>query len=165
MRFDFVVEPLGKKHQRQTFDCGEESLNQFLKNYARQNNEKHLGKTFVAVYRGETEVYGYYMLSSGSIFFETVPENLPRYPLPTVYLGRLAVDTKMRRNGLGEFLLTDALRRIVLVSEDISIYAIELFALNSAAKSFYQKYGFLELKDNDHHLYLPMTTLRKLGLV
>ena len=60
MNFDFVVEPLGKKHQRQNFDCGEESLNLFLKNYARQNSERGLGKTFVAVLPGKTGVCGYY---------------------------------------------------------------------------------------------------------
>lgn len=165
MRFDFVVELLAKKHTRQKFDCGEESLNLFLKKYARQNNEKGLGKTFVAVRPGKTEVCGYYTLSSGSVSFENVPENLPRYPIPTVHLGRLAVDTKMKGNGIGEFLLIDVLRRTLLVADELGIYAIELHAINSSAKSFYLKYGFVELNDDEQHLHLPIKTLKKLGIV
>lgn len=165
MKFDFVVEPLGKKHQRQNFDCGEESLDIFLKNYAHQNSEKGLGKTFVAVRRGETEVFGYYTLSSGGISFDIVPENLTRYPIPTVHLGRLAVDMRAKGQGLGEFLLLDALRRTLLAAEELGIYAVDVFALNSSAKSFYLRYGFIELKDDDHHLYLSMSTARKLGLI
>lgn len=165
MKFHFVVEPLGKKHQRKNFDCGEESLNLFLTNYARQNSEKGLGKTFAAVRRGESEVCGFYTISSGNVSFEIIPENLPQYPIPTVHLGRLAVDVNSKGLGLGEFLLLDALRRIVLAAENLGIYAIDVFALISGAKNFYLKYGFTELMDELHHLYLPMATLRKLGLV
>lgn len=165
MRSDFVVEPLGKKHQRQNFDCGEESLNLFLKNYARQNSERGLGKTFVAVRPGDTAVCGYYTLSSGSVSFKSIPENLPRYPIPVAHLGRLAVDTNFSGQKLGEFLLLDALRRTVLISEQLGIYAIELVSLNSNVKSFYLRYGFVEFKDDDRHLYLPLATLIKLGLV
>jgi GNAT superfamily N-acetyltransferase len=165
MRSDFVVEPLGRKHKRETFDCGEESLNLFLKNYARQNSERGLGKTFVAVRPGETIICGYYTLSSGSVSFESMPENLPRYPIPVVHLGRLAVDSNLSGKKLGEFLLLDALRRTLLISDQLGIYAVELFALNLTVKTFYSKYGFLEFKDDDKHLYLPLATLKKLGLV
>lgn len=165
MKFDFVIEPLSKKHGRENFDCGEESLNEFLRKYARQNSEKGFGRTFVAVLPKEREVCGYYTLSSGSVSFEIVPEKLPRYPIPTAHLGRLAVDLKMRGQRLGEMLLIDALRRTVLVAEELGIYAIELYALTDAAKNFYRKYGFIELKDDTHHLYLPVETLKKSGLI
>ena len=32
-------EPIGKKHDREAFDCGEEALNEFLRRYARKNHE------------------------------------------------------------------------------------------------------------------------------
>lgn len=163
MNRDFVVEPLGRNHQRQNFDCGEESLNLFLRNFARQNSEKGLGKTFVAVSPGDTQIFGYYTLSSGSVSFETVPEKVPRYPIPTVHLGRLAVANAAKGKGLGEFLLMDALSRSLQVSEELGIYAIDVFALNNTAKNFYSKYGFIELKDNPYHLYLPIATLKKSG--
>lgn len=164
MTLEFVIESLSKKHRRDNFDCGEESLNQFLQKYARQNSEKGFGRTFVAVLPDEFEVLGYYTLSSGSVSFEIIPEKLPRYPIPIVHLGRLAVDLKIRGQRLGELLLIDALQRIVLVAGELGIYAIELYALTDNAKKFYLRYGFIELKDDTKHLYLPIETLKKSGL-
>ena len=164
MKLDFAIELLDKKHKRENFDCGEESLNQFLKKYARQNQEKGFGRTFVAVLPNKSEVLGYYTLSAGSISFEIIPEKVPRYPIPTAHLGRLATDLSMRGQGLGELLLIDALQRVVLVAEKVGIYAVELFALTETAKTFYQRYGFISLIDNDKHLYLSIETLKTSGL-
>jgi predicted GNAT family N-acyltransferase len=165
MKLDFAIELLGKQHDKENFDCGEESLNQFLKKYARQNQDKGFGRTFVAVLPNQKKVLGYYTLSAGSISFEIVPEKLPRYPIPTAHLGRLATDLQMRGQGLGKLLLIDALERTVLVAEKVGIYAIELFALTENAKNFYLKYGFVQLTDDDKHLYLPIETLKKSGLI
>jgi GNAT superfamily N-acetyltransferase len=164
MKLDFAIELLDKKHKRENFDCGEESLNQFLKKYARQNQEKGFGRTFVAVLPNKCEVLGYYTLSAGSISFEVIPDKVPRYPIPTAHLGRLATDVSMRREGLGKLLLIDALQRVVLVAEKVGIYAVELFALSESAKNFYKKYGFVALNDDDKHLYLPVETLKNSGL-
>jgi GNAT superfamily N-acetyltransferase len=165
MKYEFVIEPLSKKHERENFDCGEDNLNQFLRKYARQNSERGFGRTFVAVLPERREVCGYYTLSSGSVSFEIVPEKLPRYPIPTAHLGRLAVDLKMQGQRLGELLLIDALERTVLIAVELGIYAIELYALTDTAKRFYLRYGFIELKDDEKHLYLPVETLKKSGLV
>lgn len=165
MTAQFVIEPLSKRHERENFDCGEATLNEFLKKYARQNSEKGFGRTFVAVLPEQTEVLGFYTLSSGSISFAIVPKNLPRYPVPTVHLGRLAADLRTRGQGLGELLLIDALERTVLVAAELGIYAVELYALNETAKKFYLKYGFVPLKDDEKHLYLPVETLKKSGLI
>src|SRR5437867_4428408 len=109
MSADFLIEPLGKKHVRENFDCGEENLNQFLRLYARQNSASGLGKTFVAVQPGGKEVLGYYTIASGSVSFEILPSKLPRYPVPTAHIGRLAVDLRMQGQGFGKLLLVDSL--------------------------------------------------------
>ena len=36
MNFPYVIEPLNISHDRESFDCGELSLNDFLKRFARQ---------------------------------------------------------------------------------------------------------------------------------
>ncbi len=159
-----LIEPLTKHHNRENFDCGEESLNAFLKKFARQNDERGLGKTYIIVEEGTTEILGYYTLSGGSVSSEKIPENLPRYPVPVVHLGRLAVDKGAKGQGLGEILLFDALRRILKIADELGIYAVEVFALNERAKKFYLKYGFTSLPNDEFHLYLSVKIIRKLSL-
>lgn len=167
MTFEFQVEKLDKKHNRDSFDCGEESLNSFLFRFARQNDKKRISKTYVAVLPNDNRIYGYYTLASGSIKFEILPpENkIPKYPVPVVHLARLAVDKSTKGQGLGEFLLIDAFKQCLIVSRTLGIYAIEVIALSKKAKSFYLKYGFTELMDDKLHLYLSMEAVEKLGLI
>jgi GNAT superfamily N-acetyltransferase len=160
----YLTQPLTKQHDRKEFDCGETSLNDFLRQFARQNNEKGLGRTFVAVLPQSSRVYGYYTLASGMVRYETAPKKLPRYPVPVALLGRLAVDKVAKGQGLGEFLLLDALRRAAGLAEQIGIYAVEVDALNEQARAFYLKYGFLELLDDRQRLFLPIETIQKLEL-
>ncbi len=162
MTKSFIIEPLTANHNREAFDCGEESLNDFLKRFARQNDEKGLGRTFVAVKSGEPTIYGYYTIASGALRFDSIPEKLPRYPVPVVHLGRLAVDKAAKGQKLGKALLADALTRAVNIADQLGIYAVEVFALNEAAREFYLKFGFTELLDDRQHLYLTVKKIRKI---
>lgn len=158
----FIIEPLMASHSREWFDCGEESLNNFLKRFARQNDEKGLGRTYVAVKVGEPRIYGYYTISSGALSFETIPEKLPRYPIPVVHLGRLAVDESAKGQRLGKALLADALKRAVSIADQLGIYAVEVYAMTENAREFYLKFGFAALQDDRLHLYLTVKKIRKL---
>ncbi len=163
MSAHYVIEPLSPSHDRAAFDCGEPTLDDFLKRFARQNDEKGLSRTYVAVLPGEPKIYGYYSISSGALQFSTMPEKLPRYPVPVIHLGRLAVEVDTKGRGLGKILLLDALKRAASVSKQLGIYAVEVYALNTVARDFYLKYGFAPLLDDERHLYLTMKAIRKLG--
>lgn len=164
MSISYRIEPLASAHDRAAFACGEPSLDDFLKRFARQNDDKGLSRTYVAVLPDEPKVCGFYTLSSGAVRFDTLPEKLPRYPVPVIHLGRLAVDVSAKGQGLGAILLLDALKRAASVSVQLGIYAVEVYALHDAARNFYLKYGFASLSDDAYHLYLPMKAIRKLGL-
>jgi len=158
----FIIETLAARHDRKSFDCGEESLNIFLKQYAKQNAEKGLGRTFVAVKENEPKIYGYYTISSNSFGYEIVPENLPRYPIPVIHLGRLAVDMSAQGQRLGRSLLAHALERSATLAEQLGVYAVEVYALNEQARKFYLDFGLTELKDDTLHLYITIKTIKKL---
>lgn len=162
MKAPFKVEPLSKTHDRKGFDCGDESLNLFLQRFARQNAEKGLGRTFVAVKDNDPKIYGYYTLSSSAFGFEIVPENLPRYPVPVVHLGRLAVDHAAQGERLGQALLFHAFERSVKIAEQLGIYAVEVYALNEKARKFYLRFGLTELKDDKLHLYITIKEIQKI---
>jgi GNAT superfamily N-acetyltransferase len=159
------IVPLERSHQRDAFDCGEPSLNDYLRRYARQNDDKGICRTFVLLEEGSSIIVGYYTLSSGSIAFETLPDDhpqLPKYPVPTAHIGRLAVDRTRQGQGLGAKLLVNALKRVRQAADQMGIYAVTVHALNEKAKAFYEVFGFIELKDDKFHLFLPLAAIKNL---
>ena len=112
----FRIEPLAKNHDRSRFECGSASLDRYLQQQARQDVEKHVAAPFVATALADLRVLGYYTLSASALLLTDLPDDvtrkLPRYPqLPVTLLGRLAVDQVAKGQGLGQFLLMDALHR------------------------------------------------------
>ncbi len=160
------IERLSKAHVRDAFDCGEPSLDLFIRSIARQHDDRGLGRTFVAVREGSPVVLGYYTLAVGKVAFEHVPEarKLPRIPIPVVLLGRLAVDRTAQGAGLGETLLMHALWRTLRIADQAGVYAVEVDAVSEPAVRFYRRYGFTPLLDDTRHLYLPMKVIRALDL-
>jgi GNAT superfamily N-acetyltransferase len=162
----FVFEALTRQHDRVSFDCGELALNDFLRRHARQNQERNVGRTYVATRPEDLRVVGFYTIASGAVAFERLPERvqrrLPRYPVPVVHLGRLATDISVRGQGLGELLLFDAFRRAAAVADILGVFALEVVAKHEKARDFYVKYGFEAFEDNHLNLYLPMETIRRL---
>ena len=136
--------------------------------YAGQNRKTGISRTYVAVRAGRSTVDGYYAVSAGAVAFQDIPEalrkRLPGYPVPVAHLGRLAVDASSQGQGLGELLLLDALARILRAADSIGIHAVEVVAIDDTAKRFYLKYGFTQLLDDPHHLYLSIKTLKKLDV-
>lgn len=159
-----IVERLANHHDRSRFDCGVEELNIYLQKYSSQHQRKGVGRTYVATEGDADQVLGYYTISASSVGFDTVPENLPRHPIPVALIGRLAVDITARGWGLGETLLIHALGSAQKVAEIAGVYAVVVDALDEKSKSFYLKYGFKELADDHLHLYLPLKTINKLKL-
>lgn len=159
-----IIERLSSLHERDEFDCGVAELNVYLQKYASQHQRKGVGRTYVATETGAARVLGYYTISASAVAFDAVPENLPRHPIPVALIGRLAVDSVARGHRLGETLLIHALGSAQRVAEIAGVYAVVVDALDKQAKSFYLKYGFKELADDQLHLYLPMRIINKLKL-
>ncbi len=158
------IRPLGRGQDRASFDCGEPALDEFFRLHARQNQEREISRTYVATARGESGVLGFYTLAAGGVPVRDLPEEerrrLPRYPLPTVKLARLAVDRAVHGGGVGKALLADALRRSVRAAEIIGIFAVEVYAKQDTAAAYYRRHGFAPLEDDRLHLYLPIRTIR-----
>ena len=161
---DLIITPLGKQHDRKSFDCGEQSLNQYLHRYASQDIKRRVNRVFIASPPDTPrQVIGYYSLSAGSLDTADLPEalrrRLPRYPVPVVLLGRLAVAESHQGQGLGSILLADALRRIVQAGQMMAVYAVVVDALNDRAAGFYQQFGFIPLPSQPLKLFLPMDSI------
>jgi predicted GNAT family N-acyltransferase len=157
---------LNKSLDRQSFDCGVAELNDYLQRYASQNHRKGIATTFVALASTEDlQIAGYYSVSMAEITVEVLPiefqKGLPRYPIPAMRVGRLAVDITRRGEGLGKALLMECFRRAIILSREIGIFAIVVDATNESAKDFYLKYGFIQLPSQPMSLFIPLATIGK----
>jgi GNAT superfamily N-acetyltransferase len=138
-------EPLGAQHQRETFDCGNHALNQWLRQRALANEHQGVSRTVVICSDGSNEVIAYACLSAGAIVLAEVPgamrRNMPD-PLPVVVLGRLAVDRRHQGQGLGRALVADALQRSLAARRLIGARALLVHAIDAEAAAFYRSLGF-----------------------
>lgn len=148
-----------------SFDCGEKSLNDYLRFYALKNDKNSISRIFIAYDTQDNTrtVLGYYTVSSAQIAFEDYPEGLsgkiPRYPIPAVRIGRPASSVTARGKGVGAALLKDALHRAVAASQEVAIHCIIVDALHEKAAAFYRKYGFTPIKDDLLTLVIPMAAI------
>ena len=162
-----MIELLNKKHNRKDFDCGKELLNDYLKTQAGQDVKRKLSVCFVLTDSETKVIQGYYTLSNSSIplssFSEQIKKKLPKSykSIPTTLLGRLATDKKYQGNGIGKILLIDALKRSYGISNEIGSFGIIVDPIDDDAKSFYQKYDFIELPDSKK-MFIATQTLKEL---
>jgi predicted GNAT family N-acyltransferase len=165
-RGDFRVESLGKAHDRAAFSCGSEALDHYLKTKASQDIAKRVAACVVLTPDGKT-VAGFYTLSQYSLDLVTLPDEivkkLPKYPdVPAALVGRLAISERFRGQGLGEFLLLDALYGCFQHSKQVASAAVVVDAKYDAAKRFYEHFGFLSLPETPNRLFLPIKTIERL---
>ncbi len=155
--------PITADQELANFDCGESSLNEWLKKHAFKNHVAGASRCFVVC--AGVEVIGYYSLSAGAISHEAAPKamrrNMPN-PLPILLLGRLAVDKRYHNQRIGQALLRDAMIRAVSVAGDAGVFALLVHALSDQAKQFYLSRGFVESPLQPMTLLMTIETIRSI---
>ena len=150
---------LAGNHDRPGFDCGRQELNDWLKQIARQHQDKGLSKTFVAI-REELPncICGYYALTLTELENRHLPKawrkKLPRR-IPGVRLRRLAVDKQYQGKGLGELLLVDVMIRAQRIYREAGGIGLFVDAIDEQAADYYRRFGFDASPDNPLLLFLP----------
>lgn len=149
------------------FDCKDDALNSYLKKHAWDNQQKSsIGVTYVAVDEAAARtVLGYFTLASASVPRDAVPKKhvrgLPPYEIPLILLAQLAIDHRFAGRGLGNALISEALRISLSVSEQVGCRGV-VEAYPTAIK-WYAKYGFVPLSETPGKrtkMYLDIRTLR-----
>ncbi len=161
---EFRIVPFSRAIDLQQFDAGVDALTEYLKKYARQNQDRGIGRTYVLT-DSNNRAIGYYVVSMAEVSFASLPDSVtkrvPRYPLPSMRIGRLAVDHRYRGQKLGELLLVDALQRAVNLFHQVGLFAVIVDAKDAVAEGFYEHFGFKHFVDRPASLFLPMGSIVK----
>lgn len=149
------------------FDCGVESLNDFLNRLALVYQNRRFGVT-VLCHRYEDSsqrTIGYYTIAPSQIYRDELPEKFmsgPRpNPIPAFRLCRLAIDKAYQGQGIGETALFDALKKCYDGSGLFGGALVIVDAKDERAKNFYVQYGFQPLPISPLCLVMPLKQLQK----
>ena len=155
----FRIVPLELQDRRQ-FRSGVEALDRYLIQQAGQDFRRRVGNCFVAL--DSTDVIaGYYTFAATSILLRELPpdtsKRLPPYPdVPAALIGRLAVDERFRRRGLGAAMIADAVIKAGQAAP--AIFALVVDAKDESAAAFYRHHAFRPLVGRPLRLFLPIAT-------
>lgn len=159
----FEPEPLQSHHELSAFDCGVDSLNDYLKRRALADQAAEKSRTYVAC-RG-SKVVGYFSVAAASVEPSEATVRAAKgqgsQPVPAILLGRLAVDLGEQGSRLGEGLLLDALRKAARAADTIGARVVLVHATNARAREFYLRYGFEPAPVDSMHLMMLMKDIRK----
>ena len=158
------IEKLRREHVLESFDCGKEELNDFIKRRAWNNQQANSAQTYVLA--RDLVVSGYYSLAAGAVTHEAATERvkkgLARHPIPVILLARLAVDRSLQGRGVGPALLKDALLRAAGAADTIEARAVLVHAKDNAAKGFYEHFEFEPSPSDPYHLLLIMKDVKRI---
>ncbi|MGH8191479.1 MAG: GNAT family N-acetyltransferase [Rhodanobacteraceae bacterium] len=150
-----------RSHDRAGFDCGEASLNGYLRQLAGQHFRDGIATTQVLIDdEAPSRILGFYTLAAAQVSLHELQaadrRRLPRYPVPAARLARVAVARAEQGHGLGASLLQDAVKRCLALRDDLGVRVLIVDALNDGAAAFYRLYGFRNTSENALMLYLPL---------
>jgi GNAT superfamily N-acetyltransferase len=154
---------LTAEHDLAGFDCGNEQLTSWLKRHALASQRADLARTYLAL--ENNTVVGYVSLTTGFVRPDEAPKRytrgMPRYPIPTILLARLAVDRRHQGRRLGSRLLAEALRRAVAASDAAAARLVVVDAIDERAAAFYRNRGFAMVPENPLRLFRKVSDIRR----
>ncbi len=160
------IEKINVAHDAETFDCGKEELNRFLKRFALTSQQANSAQTYVAA--RDHVVVAYYTLAVGSVDHQDatarVGKGLAKHRIPVMVLARLAVDRNEHGTGIGKGMLKDALRRTAQAADIAGMRALFATAKDAEAQRFYEHFNFDPSPADPHQLFLVMKDLKRMVL-
>ena len=159
--------PLAEADDREHFDCGRDSLNQWFRRHAWRNQQSGASRTSVVCETVGGDVVGYVSLSAAQIERAHLPKPSRRNqpdPLPAILLGQLAVDRRHQGQGYARALLWFALTTAGRLSQEIGCFGVLTHPLDDDVRAFYRRFGFEELPgDPNRSMIVRMIDLERNG--
>ena len=159
--------PLSGDDDRETFDCGRESINQWFRRHAWRNQQSGATRTNVVCDADTGAIVGFVTLSAAQIERAFLPKPAQRNqpdPLPAVLLGQLAVDRRYQGLGYARALMWFALTTAVRFSKDVGCFGVLTHPLDDGLRAFYRRFGFEDLPfDPGHAMVVRIIDLERNG--
>ena len=151
------------QHDRSRFDCGEDILNNYLKVIANQQSKRDNTRTFVLENVEElSQIVGFYTLTMATIDLSALPTKLQKKHGNRTsggLIARLAVDKRFKGQGIGEWLLIDALKKLLSASDMVG-FPLVIVDAKEGVEGFYQQYGFNAFADETNRLFMTIADIR-----
>jgi GNAT superfamily N-acetyltransferase len=160
--------PLAESDDRNGFDCGRESINQWFRRHAWTNHAAGISRANVVCDAATGQIVGYVTLSAAQIERAALPKPQQRNkpdPVPVTLLGQLAIHKDYQRKGYARSLLLFALRAALRASRDVGSFGVITHPLDDSARGFYARWGFQDLPfDPRRAMIVRMIDLERSGL-
>ena len=163
------IVPLGREHRPllKSFRNRHTSLAEFIHRYALRHAERDLlSRTWIALDGDVGRIAGYFTLTTGSVDRAAVAgmprlDRLPGFPIPALLLARLAVDERVQGQGLGRYLLEEAIGLTLMLARNgpVRFRVLLTDAIDEDAARFYEHFGFARLSDAPVRLVLDLAPL------
>lgn len=132
------------RHDREQLDSGEPVLDEWLRRYAGQNRRRDTAATWVIADINDV-VVAYASVAMTGVARSAAPGVLAKHapaPVPALLLGRLAVDRRYARLGIGTALAAHVLATAVELNQQAACRAVVVTALNARALTWWERLGF-----------------------
>ncbi|MCY3817072.1 MAG: GNAT family N-acetyltransferase [Gammaproteobacteria bacterium] len=169
-----LIEPLDPgEHHRAGFSCGIARLDNYLKYTARKHHAGDFTRVWVATRAKQKEIVGFYALNAHSLLGDQLPADLTRNAplhggIPAIYLSMIAVNRPDQGQGIGRFLLADALTRSVGAADQIGLKTVVLDVIDDGGSkmtakrvAFYGSMGFQTLPGYPTRMFIGIETIRR----
>lgn len=158
--------PLAYEDDRNLFDCGRESINQWFRRHAWFNQSESLSRiNVICDMDAENHIIGFVSLSAAQIERAYLPKSQQRNrpnPVPAILLGQLAIDKNYQGQGHAASLLFFALKTALHLSQSIGCSAVITHPLDESLRGFYARWGFQDLPfDPKRAMIVRMNDLQK----
>lgn len=138
---NYYIVKLSQKYDLNSFSCGLEDMDDFLKNDALIQQEEKLNVTYLVIC--DNELIGFFSLLSDIVKLEYIGQryDFPYGTCPAIKIGRFAVNEKYSSLGLGTVLLDNVCYQIKRISELHGVRFITVDAYCDV-RGFYYKNEF-----------------------
>jgi GNAT superfamily N-acetyltransferase len=159
----YRVKPLSGDDDLESFDCGHDALNVWLREHAWRATGQGT-RTYLLIEDNSGAVVGYFALAPHLVEREELPRSVGRggpSRIPAILLAKLALDTRLQGRGLGAELLTHAMVTIIEAARGAGGRLVVVDAVDEQAANFYRAHDFQPSPADRRRLIMKLSTVAR----